>query len=216
MANRELFCEALDLAATDLVVPDQVHGTCVRAVGASQRGRGARDPLSALPATDGLLTGAPGVALFVSFADCVPVFIAAESAAGEAMIALVHAGWRGMLDGIIGEAARGLRRNGAAPRAAVVGPSICRRCFSVSDDLGGRFEEAWAGTWREGRVDLWAAALAQLEAEGLGRESVLLTGLCTCCDERFFSHRRDGGLTGRQAAIAWIRAGAEVEPRSGL
>lgn len=212
--NRARLTEALGLCVDDLVVPGQVHGTTVALIGSGERGRGATAPETVIAETDGLLTTAPGIALFVSFADCVPVFLAAERADGTPAIALVHAGWRGMADGIIGEAARSLRRNGAALRAAVIGPSICRRCFTVGAEVGERFLALFPGSYREGRVDLWEVAKVQLGAAGLAGDNVLVSGLCTSCDERFYSHRRDGGLTGRQAALAWIPQPATAEPRS--
>ena len=74
-----------------------------------------------MPKTDGLLTREAGVPLFVSFADCVPVLLVGGRPADA--LALVHAGWRGMVAGIVGKAARALGSSGAA-RAAVIGPSI--------------------------------------------------------------------------------------------
>ena len=205
-ANRVAFARAAGLDARDLVVPGQVHGTVVAEVGRGQRGRGARGPADVLPATDGLLTGEAGVPLFVSFADCVPVVVAAGDGAGGVTLALVHAGWRGMVAGIVATAARAAGAGGAL-RAAVIGPSICPRCFAVGADVGERFEAAFPGTWRDGRVDLWESARRQLHEAGLAPGDVLNTELCTCHDRRFFSHRRERGLTGRQAAIAWVTAG---------
>ena len=209
--NRARLTAALGLCVDDLIVAGQVHGTTVTAVGSGERGRGAATPETVVASTDGLLTLTPGLALFVSFADCVPVFVAAEQAEGGVAIALLHAGWRGMAGGIIGEAARGLRRDGAVLRAAVIGPSICEECFTVGPDVGQRFESLWPGSCRKGHVDLWAVAVAQLGAAGLPAGDVLVSGLCTSCDPRFYSHRRDGGLTGRQAAIAWIPQSAMTQ-----
>ncbi|HMK93472.1 MAG TPA: polyphenol oxidase family protein [Thermoleophilia bacterium] len=204
-ANRVAFARAAGLDAGDLVVPGQVHGTVLAEVGSGQRGRGARGPADVLPATDGLFTHEPGVPMFVSFADCVPVVVAADDGAGGVRLALVHAGWRGMVAGIVAAAARAAGAEGAL-RAAVIGPSICPRCFEVSPDVGEPFEAAFPGTWHDGRVDLWESARRQLRDAGLATDLVLSTGLCTCHDRRFFSHRRERGLTGRQAAIAWVTA----------
>ena len=124
-------------------------------VGSGERGRGALDRAGVIAETDGLLTREPGLPLFVSFADCVPVLLVAGRPARA--LALVHAGWRGMVAGIVAEAARALGAYGAA-RAAVIGPSIGPCCFAVSPDVGERFEAAFPGTWRDGHVDLWEAA----------------------------------------------------------
>ncbi len=230
--NRRRLTAGLGLEVRDLVVPGQVHGTTLSTVGLGERGRGAFGRETVLHDTDGLVTRDAGVPLMVTFADCVPVLIVANGARGAARIALVHAGWRGMLAGIVAKAARELvsslrvadsggrhapaddrysPRGGDAARgqparllAALVGPSIGPCSFEVGDDIGRRFEAAFPGTWRGGSVDLWWAAEQQLVAVGLASEAVVNPRLCTACDERFFSHRRDRGLTGRQAAIAWL------------
>ncbi|MGZ4198638.1 MAG: polyphenol oxidase family protein [Thermoleophilia bacterium] len=202
--NRLDFAAAAGAEAGDLVVPGQVHGTTIVEVGSGERGRGARGRTDVVAAADGLITAAAGVPLLVSFADCVPVMLVAGSPAR--VLALVHAGWRGMLAGIVAEAARAVGTRGAA-RAAVIGPSIGPCCFAVSPDVGEHFEAAFPGTWREGRVDLWEAARRQLAEGGFAPADIVSSGLCTCHDRQFFSHRREHGLTGRQAAIAWITGG---------
>ena len=202
--NRRTLAAALGIDAGALVVPGQVHGTTVAQVGPAERGRGARDRADVIRDTDGLLTIEPGLPLVVSVADCVPVVLAAGHPVRA--IAAVHAGWRGMVAGIVGEAARALGAYDAA-RAAVVGPSIGPCCFAVSPDVGEAFEGRWPGTWHDGHVDLWETARRQLVDAGVPPEAVVTSGLCTCHDERFFSHRRERGVTGRQAAIAWITGG---------
>jgi hypothetical protein len=204
LANRRALAAALGIEAGALVVPGQVHGTTVATVGPAERGRGALDRDDVVPDTDGLLTTTPGLPLLVSVADCVPVVLAAGRPARA--VAAVHAGWRGMLAGIVGETARALGAYGAA-RAAVIGPSIGPCCFAVSADVGEAFERRWPGTHRDGRVDLWEAARRQLDEAGVRAASVVTSGLCTYHDERFFSHRREHGVTGRQAAVVWITGG---------
>jgi len=204
LRNRRALAVVLELDAEAFVVPGQVHGTTVAAVGPAERGRGARDRADVLRDTDGLLTSTPRLPLVVSTADCVPVVLVAGRPARA--VAAVHAGWRGMLAGIVGEAARALGAYGAA-RAAVIGPSIGPCCFTVSADVGRAFEERWPGTWRDGRVDLWQAARRQLAAAGLPAAAIVTSGLCTYHDDRFFSHRREHGVTGRQAAVVWITGG---------
>ena len=203
--NRAAFAAAAGVSGRDLVVPGQVHGTAVAEVGSKERGRGARDRADVIAETDGLLTREARLPLFVSFADCVPVLLVAGSPARA--LALVHAGWRGMVAGIVAEAARALAPHGAA-QAAVIGPSIGPCCFAVSPDVGERFEAAFPGTWRDGHVDLWEAARRQLAAAGFAAEAIVTSGLCTCHDPQFFSHRREHGVTGRQAAIAWMTGGS--------
>ena len=200
--NRMAFAAAAGIAADDLVVPGQVHGTVVAEVGRRERGRGARRRTDVVAGTDGLLTRAAAVPLLMTFADCVPVLLVVGRPARA--LALVHAGWRGMAAGIVEQAARAV---GAQAAAAVIGPSIGPCCFAVSPDVGERFEAAFPGTWRAGRVDLWEAARRQLAAGGFAAADIVSSGLCTCHDHEFFSHRREHGATGRQAAVAWLTGG---------
>ena len=203
LENRSRLVAVLGFRLDDLVVPGQVHGTRVAAVDERHRGRGARDRDTVVHATDALATTTPRLPLVVSFADCVPVLIAARGARGRIAIALVHAGWRGMLAGVVGATAEHLARLGTLS-AAVVGPSIGPCCFTDADDVGRRFDDRFPGSRRDGSVDLWACAEAELAACDVPRVAIVNPRLCTSCDRRFYSHRRDGGRTGRQAAVAWI------------
>jgi YfiH family protein len=135
---------------------------------------------------DGQVTTAPAVAAIVLVADCLPVALAGPGAVG-----MVHAGWRGLAEGVL-EA--GVAATGAV--AAAIGPGIGPCCYEVGDDVRAVF-----GT-SERTLDLKAIARERLEAAGVAE--VHDCGLCTACDaERFFSHRRDRGVTGRQAGLAW-------------
>ncbi|MEA2267812.1 MAG: purine-nucleoside/S-methyl-5-thioadenosine phosphorylase / adenosine deaminase [Solirubrobacteraceae bacterium] len=158
----------------------QVHGTTVVEA----------DP-DVVPDADGHVTAQPGVAPVVLVADCVPVALVAPEAVG-----VLHAGWRGLAGGILGEGVDRLRALGASTIAAAIGPGAGPCCYDVGPEVHAAFGTA-------GRtVDLKAIARARLEEAGV--EAVHDCGLCTMCDpERFFSHRRDGGITGRQAGVVW-------------
>jgi YfiH family protein len=135
---------------------------------------------------DGQVTTAPGVAAMVLVADCLPVALA-----GPDRVAMLHAGWRGLAGGVL-EA--GVEATDAV--CAAIGPGIGPCCYEVGDDVRAVF-----GT-SEPTLDLKAIARARLEAAGV--RDIHDCGLCTSCDaERFFSHRRDRGVTGRQAGLAW-------------
>jgi YfiH family protein len=135
---------------------------------------------------DGQVTTALDVAPLVLVADCLPVALA-----GPGRVGVVHAGWRGLAAGVVEAGAEAV---GAV--AAAIGPGIGPCCYEVGDDVRAVF-----GT--SGRtLDLKAIARARLEAAGV--REIHDCGLCTSCDpERFFSHRRDRGVTGRQAGLAW-------------
>jgi polyphenol oxidase len=135
---------------------------------------------------DGQVTTAREAAAMVLTADCLPVALA-----GPERVGVMHAGWRGLAGGILEV---GVEAVGAV--AAAIGPGIGPCCYEVGDDVRAVF-----GT--TGRtLDLKALARARLEAVGV--REIHDCGLCTACDaERFFSHRRDRGVTGRQAGLAW-------------
>jgi purine-nucleoside/S-methyl-5'-thioadenosine phosphorylase / adenosine deaminase len=200
LENRRRLCAAVGVPPERLVVPGQVHGTSVAWVSDEDAGRGAVASESVIGGHDGLLTRAAGLGLAISYADCVPVVIAADGEEGPAF-ATVHAGWRGMLAGIVGAAARELGR-GRRLTAAVVGPSIGPCCFTVDEELGRRFRARFPDSAGASTVDLWRCARRELEAAGVPPAAIAVAGLCTSTDRRFFSHRRDG-TTGRHLAIAW-------------
>jgi polyphenol oxidase len=152
----------------------QVHGTRVVVDG------------QGIEEADGQVTTARGVAAMVLVADCLPVALAGADGVG-----VVHAGWRGLAAGVL-EA--GVEATGAV--AAAIGPGIGPCCYEVGDEVSAVF-----GT-QGPTLDLKAVARAGLEAAGV--QEIHDCGLCTACDpHRFFSHRRDRGVTGRQAGLAW-------------
>jgi YfiH family protein len=159
----------------------QVHGTAV--VGAPAAG--------VFPEADGVHSREPGVGCLVLTADCLPVALVAP---GGRAVAMVHAGWKGLAGGVL-EA--GIGALGGEVAAAFVGPGAGACCYEVGPEVHARF-----GT--SGRtLDLKGIAARRLRAAGV--QEVHDAGLCTMCDpeRRFFSHRRDGGRTGRQAGLAW-------------
>jgi YfiH family protein len=172
----------------------QVHGSKVATV--SQR----PDP-SVLPVdADGQATTmSDGVAPMVLTADCLPVAVAADGA-----VAMLHAGWRGLAAGILAEGVRALRDLGAGgPLTAAIGPGSGACCYEVGEEVHEAFAEH-VGARRGRNIDLKAVARAHLERAGV--ERVHDAQLCTICagEALFFSHRRDHGVTGRQAGIAWL------------
>jgi YfiH family protein len=200
-ANRARALSAVGAAPEGWTSGKQVHGAAVARVGAAERGSGAFDPGTTIAGTDALWTGEPGAALAVLVADCVPILLADPQ---RRRIAVVHAGWRGLVAGVIGNAAREM---GGAP-LAFVGPAIGPCCFEVGEDVAGPARDALgARVVRDGarkpHVDLWAGARAALRAAGV--RDVMSCDLCTRCEpHRFYSHR--AGDTGRQGLLAVIEA----------
>jgi hypothetical protein len=149
---------------------------------------------------DGLWSDEPGRAMLLLTADCMPIAIARATEQSPAL-AILHAGWRGLLAGIVGS---GVRALGARKLAAAIGPSIGPCCYEVGEEVAGPFREAFGDdVARDGKLDLWTAAERALRAAGV--EQVDRADLCTSCHpDRFFSHRRDHGRTGRQGVIAYV------------
>jgi len=184
-------------AAEAGVLPDrmamgwQVHGTSLREWTEPPRDRAYAEPGGKdLERVDGHLTREPGLGLLVLVADCFPVALSD----GE-QVAMLHCGWRPLAGGIVEEA---LARF-ASPPAAAVGPGIGGCCYEVGDDVLEAFADIEAAA--SGRMlDLRAVIATQLEAAGV--TDVQHVDRCTSCEPGlYFSHRRDGGVTGRQAGI---------------
>jgi YfiH family protein len=149
---------------------------------------------------DGLWSDEPGRAMLLLTADCMPIAITRTRGAAPA-VGILHAGWRGLLGGIV---AAGVRALGRARISAAIGPSIGPCCYEVAEDVAGPFREAFGeDVARDGKLDLWTAAERALRAAGC--HDVERLDVCTACGgDRFFSHRRDEGRTGRQGVIAYV------------
>ena len=180
----------------------QVHGTVVDRV--TVRPREDVSPADAprpVPAeADGQATALAGVAPMVLTADCLPVAVI-----GEGAVAMLHAGWRGLAGGVLAEGVRAVRELGATgPLTAAIGPGAGPCCYEVGDEVRAAFSDHGDDVQRGRRLDL--PAIAQRELEQAGVEEIHDCGLCTMCSDAslFYSHRRDHGVTGRQAGIAWL------------
>jgi polyphenol oxidase len=147
---------------------------------------------------DGQATVLPDAAALVFVADCFPVLLAA----GDGVAAL-HCGWRGLAGGIVAEGVAALRELGAdGPITAAVGPGAHGCCYEVGEEVHAEFADVPGARAGERNLDLPAIARHELERAGVDR--VHDVGLCTMCWlGLFFSHRRDGGVTGRQAGVVW-------------
>ena len=144
---------------------------------------------------DGVWTDTPGEAVLQLTADCVPIAIARTE--GTPAVAVLHAGWRGLLAGVV---AAGVEALGPNRLAAMVGPSIGPCCYEVGPEVAEPFGPE---VMRGRNLDLWAASERALRAAGV--ETVERVDLCTACNpDLFFSHRRDDGVTGRQGVIARV------------
>jgi len=199
-ANHRIIYETLGLDAGGAVTARQVHSHTVAVVGAKDRGH-------IVPATDGLVTETPGLALMLRFADCLPILLYDPQ---KQVIGLGHAGWRGTVGLLARQLAETMRKEFGCHLPQVragLGPAIGPCCYSVGKeveeavqavlpDSSGAVVERAGGIY----LDLWEANRWQLSQLGIQRIEV--GKVCTACNTaEFFSHRAEGGRTGRFAVI---------------
>jgi len=193
--NRRRLLSTLGFEIDQLVTLGQVHGS--RVVNVERPGF--------QPACDAAVTRTPGIALAVTGADCLPLLLVGDGAVGVA-----HGGWRGVVAGVTEAALGALCETGGVAPAQVrahLGPCIRGCCYEVGPEVAALFPSQ-ALTTREHSVhlDLPTAVRLRLMAAGLPQEAIEDTGACTACDPpRYFSHRRDHGLTGRHWGVVGRR-----------
>jgi YfiH family protein len=197
--NRSRLLRAVGVPRRALAWAEQVHGAEIAVIDRGGLYRG----------VDGFVTEARDLALAVSTADCYSLVIYSPP---ERVLAALHVGRKSAEKGIIGKAAAilvGRYRIDPTYAVAVIGPGICRRCYAVSTEDAApfppgakRFER---GAWH---LDLEAFCRAALREEGVRKRNMISSGLCSACEpSRFFSHRRDRGVTGRLWTVAVVRSG---------
>jgi polyphenol oxidase len=193
--NRARLAAAVGIPRESFLYGRQVHGARVR--------RAVESPGPSRPHAeeDGQATALRDAAALVFVADCLPVVLAANGA-----VAAIHGGWRGLAAGILEEGLRALREVGAdGPVAAAIGPGAGGCCYEVGEEVHAHFT-AHGARVGERNLDLKRVARDRLAAAGVAE--VHDPGLCTMCAQGpdgplFFSHRRDRGVTGRQAGVVW-------------
>lgn len=216
--NYRRYCASVGSEAEKLVLSDQVHETTVQYV---DEGYCAGTEIQKkLRGVDGMITDVPELLLATSYADCVPLFFCDPV---QRIIASSHSGWKGTVAGIGAETVRKLQGMGCHPEDiwVLIGPSICQKCYEISEDVAKKFETAYEADEMEqilqkGRVteegeekyqlDLWAANWYQLKRAGVQPEHIHLAGVCTCCNhELLFSHRASHGKRGNLNGFLRIR-----------
>ncbi len=217
-ANRRRLFNGAGLDAGRAVGALQVHGSHVTRIGTAEAGRGALDPNSLVPDTDGLITDAPGLTLTIGCADCLALYFVDPV---HRAVGLSHAGWRGTASDIAARTLDAMGESfGTVPSEvrAAVSPGIGGCCYEVDDAVWRAFQPEetplLAGAFRpaptrEGQphwmLDLGRANRVRLEEAGVPSANILVSPLCTACHPGvFFSHRRDQGRTGRMLAFLSI------------
>lgn len=188
--NRRILCGRAGTDVEKLTMNLQFHSTRVNRAEAGIRGTPG----------DGLWTDEQHVPLLALSADCLPIALARANGDRPA-VAVLHAGWKGLLDGIVASAVASL---GGGRLAAAVGPAIGPCCYDVRDDVGAPYRARFGHRIvRSGKLDLWRAA--ELALRDAGVSPVERFDLCTACHpELFFSYRRDGKPRGGQGVLAYV------------
>jgi purine-nucleoside/S-methyl-5'-thioadenosine phosphorylase / adenosine deaminase len=197
--NRRRLAESIERDPDWVVMGRQVHGTRLARHVTPQEPHVYADVVKSPDEVDAQATSNSDLTPLVMVADCLPVAMV-----GPGGVAMVHCGWRGLAGGIVAEAATAVEAE-----AAAIGPGIGPCCYEVGEEVLAAFEDL-DGVARGRMLDLTAVATALLERSGV--TAVEPSGLCTSCNEElFYSHRRDGERTGRQAGLAWIDRAAQGE-----
>lgn len=211
MHNRSLLCGVLNIKPTHLVVPNEVHGSKVMVVeepdlliSSEQRDEYFK--------CDALVTRMTQVCLGVTVADCVPVLFFDEP---TGVVAAAHAGWKGIVSGVLPETVTAMRRMGCLSENihAEIWPSISCAHFEVGEEVVVRFAECFSGSEMRGIVDygypkphlnLREAVRLQLAQAHLSSDHIWSHPDCTYGSSRYFSARRDGFASGRMVAGVFV------------
>ena len=195
----------LNVSMEDVIGMDQVHGTQIYMVGNM-------DTTHTMGKTDGLITKDKSTFLYGTFADCVPIFLVDPK---TRFVGIIHSGFRGTLDNIVGKTMQLLKKNGVDPKRIRVGigPSIRNCCYSILPERALLFSETFP-LWqkkiltKKGRkiyLSLQKIVMLQLIEEGIQKKNIEEKQLCTSCKKTmFFSFRRTHtkeGYTHKQAGI---------------
>jgi len=188
--NRRRLCEEIGADVTRLALNRQHHSATVHRAVSGSRG---------VPG-DGLWSETPGDPMLALAADCATIAIARVNGDRPALTVL-HAGWRGLLEGIV---AAGVAALGGRRLAAAVGPTIGPCCYEVGPEVADRFTALYGDeVMRGGNLDLWTVSARALRRAGC--DTVERLDLCTRCNaELFFSERRTGKPRGTHGVIGLV------------
>ena len=216
--NFRRIADAIGFREEQLVFSAQVHETKIRKVTAANRGEGITKETA--PGIDGLATDEADVPLYTSYADCVPLLFYDPQ---KKVVAMAHSGWRGTAARIGAKMVHFMEKeygSRAENIIAAVGPSICRKCYEVSEDVAQAFREAFRpeqfpllfdekgqGKYQ---LDLSEANRIILTEAGILPEHLDVTDLCTCCNhDKLFSHRASHGKRGNMGCFMCLDAETE-------
>jgi purine-nucleoside/S-methyl-5'-thioadenosine phosphorylase / adenosine deaminase len=188
--NRRRLCATIGADEERLTIGFQTHSTVVNRAESGSRG---------VPG-DSLWTDEPAIPILALGADCV-LMAMARTDGDQPALAVVHAGWRGLIDGLVDATAQQI----GSRFTAVVGPAIGPCCYEVGEEVASRFRDRYGRSIvRNGKLDLWTTA--EKAARAAGAAEVERIDLCTQCrPDLFFSERRTGRPRGTQGVLGLVR-----------
>lgn len=214
LKNYEIVAESINENIENFVASDQTHTTNIRIVSGNDRGKGITKDKD-YSDVDGLMTDEKGIVLFTYYADCVPLYFADIK---KKVIALSHSGWKGTVnkmgkvtvDKMVSEYG-----SNKEDIICAIGPSICKNCYEISEDVANEFKEKFSckdiekflEDKKNGKyqLDLWKANEIILTNAGIKQENIENRRICTCCNKDIlFSHRGLQGKRGNLAAFMTI------------
>ena len=215
LENFRILGSLFEAKPEDFVLTQQTHSVNVRHVGREDRGKGIFRERNYTD-VDALITNEEGVILTAFSADCVPILFYDK---GHRAIASCHSGWRGTHGRILARVIEAMQREFSSKPEEIyiaIGPSICKNCYEVSEDVGEAFLEAFPALREETKnaspiervseekfhIDLWELnRIIALEAF-IPPENISISGYCTMeRPDLFFSHRYSQGRRGVQGAF---------------
>lgn len=213
--NYHRIAKSIGVKCENMVLSQQTHTTNVRVVTEKDKGKGIVKPLDYTD-VDGMVTNIHGICLVTFYADCVPLYFVDPV---QKAIGLSHSGWRGTVWKIGKETIRKMEEQyGSDPKdiLAAVGPSICKDCYEVSEDVILEFQKNFKERyWKDlfyrkengkYQLDLWKANEIIFKESGILPEHIAVTNVCTHCNsEILYSHRTSGDRRGNLAAFLALK-----------
>lgn len=213
--NYYRIAKSIGVKCENMVLSQQTHTTNVRVVTEKDKGKGIVKPLDYTD-VDGMVTNIHGICLVTFYADCVPLYFVDPV---QKAIGLSHSGWRGTVGEIGKETIRKMEEQyGSDPKdiLAAVGPSICKDCYEVSEDVILEFQKNFKERyWKDlfyrkengkYQLDLWKANEIIFKESGILPEHIAMTNVCTHCNsEILYSHRTSGDRRGNLAAFLALK-----------
>lgn len=212
LVNYKRIAKVLGCRAEDMTASHQTHTTNIRRISGADKGKGVTRPRD-YENVDGLVTAETGIVLVTFYADCVPLYFVDPV---HRAIGLAHSGWRGTVNRMGECMVRAMEQNfGSSPEAlyAAIGPSICRDCYEVGEDVAEQFANMPGNVVLPGRrsgkyqLDLWRANEIVLRQAGVPEDHIAVTDICTCHNREYlFSHRASNGHRGTLGAFMMLKS----------